>query len=385
MKGQGSLYRVFRRRATFLLGAAFLSMLAVSAASLYYEYRGGKACARCHEIWQPYTDWHSSTHRNVPCSDCHGSVFTIKAGFHINNMRTVVAHLRGEVPEKIHLRHEYVLTMISRCGECHQQELADWSAGPHGLTYAQVFLDKSHNQKQVPMDDCFRCLAMYYDGSIRDLIKPMDTQGPWSLTDSTLTSQPTIPCLSCHQIHHEGLPLRKAALKPENSGPIQEINRPSLAFFDRRELAHVAVQDLPLPAIYDGLGPVRISPDRRQALCYQCHAPRANLQVGSGDDRTPIGVHEGLSCFACHEKHGQQTRASCANYHPRLSNCGLDVEWMDTTFKSTRSAHNIHFVRCLDCHTKGVPRRRYREPTRQVTMRTPLVRQERAAVAVPHR
>ena len=74
-----------------------------------------------------------------------------------------------------------------------------------------------------------------------------------------------------------------------------------------------------------------------------------------GDDRTGIGVHEGISCLACHEKHGQQTRASCANCHPRLSNCGLDVEKMDTTFFSTSSKHNIHWVKCADCHTKGVP------------------------------
>ncbi len=100
------------------------------------------------------------------------------------------------------------------------------------------------------------------------------------------------------------------------------------------------------------------SPDPRQALCYQCHAPLAGGLVGSGDDRTPVGVHEGLSCLACHLKHGQQTRASCANCHPRLSNCGLDVEKMDTTFLSTASGHNIHFVKCADCHPKGIPHKR---------------------------
>jgi hypothetical protein len=103
---------------------------------------------------------------------------------------------------------------------------------------------------------------------------------------------------------------------------------------------------------------VRTSPDRRQALCYQCHAPLADRQVGGGDDRTPIGVHEGLSCLACHQKHGQNTRASCADCHPRLSNCGIDVEKMDTTFLSPSSKHNVHFVKCVDCHTKGVPPRR---------------------------
>ena len=55
-----------------------------------------------------------------------------------------------------------------------------------------------------------------------------------------------------------------------------------------------------------------MSQDPRQALCYQCHAPRQpeagtvaavngwGRQVGSGDDRTPMGVHEGLSCLSCH-------------------------------------------------------------------------------------
>jgi hypothetical protein len=30
---------------------------------------------------------------------------------------------------------------------------------------------------------------------------------------------------------------------------------------------------------------------------------------------------------------------------------------MDTTFKSATSRHNIHFVKCADCHTGGVPAR----------------------------
>jgi len=105
---------------------------------------------------------------------------------------------------------------------------------------------------------------------------------------------------------------------------------------------------------------VGASPDQRQALCYQCHAPLAGLEVGTGDDRTGIGVHEGISCQACHSRHRQETRASCANCHPAFSNCGLDVETMDTTFKSLESPHNIHFVKCQDCHRERVPPRRFR-------------------------
>jgi hypothetical protein len=105
----------------------------------------------------------------------------------------------------------------------------------------------------------------------------------------------------------------------------------------------------------DGARPVNLSPDSRQALCYQCHAPDFTLQARSGDDRTCIGVHEGLSCLACHSGHDQDARASCAQCHPRMSNCGLDVERMDTTFRSPASLHNIHFVKCADCHPNGVP------------------------------
>jgi hypothetical protein len=114
---------------------------------------------------------------------------------------------------------------------------------------------------------------------------------------------------------------------------------------------------LPLPRIKEGERVVKTSPDTRQALCYQCHASIQGAQVGSGDDRTPVGVHEGISCLACHQNHGQQTRASCATCHPKMSNCGLDVEKMDTTFKARASSHNIHFVKCLDCHEKGVPKK----------------------------
>jgi hypothetical protein len=84
------------------------------------------------------------------------------------------------------------------------------------------------------------------------------------------------------------------------------------------------------------------------------------MKVGSGDDRTTAGVHEGLSCFACHQGHGQKTRASCATCHPQLSNCGVNVEMMDTTFKSAQSPHNIHFVKCVDCHANGIPNKRLR-------------------------
>jgi hypothetical protein len=345
------------RRLRILLIALAAVILALPGASLYYEYSGGQTCSRCHEIWQPYTDWHTSAHRNVPCGSCHGDIFTLDAGFHLNNVRRVVNHLSGAVPEQVRLQTRDVFRVAERCQNCHRQEWADWASGTHSATYTEIFLDSKHNHQRLLMDDCLRCHGMHYDGGIRDLVTPVNTAGPWKLRDPKLQNRPAIVCLACHQMHRHGVPLMRPVAKPTSSTK-QDVNTASLALFDRRELDSVPVASLSLPEMREGERVVKISKDSRQALCYQCHAPLSTRQVGSADDRTPTGVHEGLSCFACHEKHGERTRASCATCHPRLSNCGLDVETMDTTFKSTQSPHNIHFVKCLDCHPKGIPKKR---------------------------
>ena len=357
-----------RRTIGFALAAIALPFVAVFAISLNYERFSGGACASCHEIWQPYSDWHRSSHRNVKCSECHGDVFTFDAGFHLNNMRRVLTHLRGQAPESPKLRTADVLKMVGRCQKCHQAESAEWQASAHSATYQRIFLNTKHNQHEVLMDDCLRCHGMHFQAPMRDLVAPLNTTGPWQLRNTALSNQPAIPCLSCHQIHHEGAPLQKPVNDERIPGTQEEINRPSLGLFDRRELRHIPLAQLPLPKMLDEERTVRISPDQRQSLCYQCHAPLSTSQVHSGDDRTPIGVHEGLSCMSCHAKHGLQTRASCSTCHPRLSNCGLDVEKMDTTFKDKNSKHNVHFVKCGDCHTHGIPTKKIS------TTSAPLVR-----------
>ena len=332
-------------------------LLLLPASSVYYRSTAGGGCAGCHEIRESYDLWRQSTHRSISCSACHGDSLTSNVSFHMDNARRLVRHAQGEVPEQIRIKGLDVVRMMERCKSCHRQEFADWQAGPHGSTFSTIFLDAKHNRERLLMDDCLRCHGTYYEGGIRQLVAPLDTQGPWKLIDAQWEKQPAIPCFACHQMHRRGEPLRKPLQARPRASTGEEIQRPSLALFERRELQHVAAIDLPLPQMRDKDRAVKMSPDPRQALCYQCHAPLAARQVGSGDDRTAIGVHEGISCLACHQKHGQTTRASCASCHPRLSNCGLDVEKMDTTFLSPRSKHNIHFAKCAGCHTKGVPKR----------------------------
>ena len=336
-----------------LVAAAVVLM--IPAASFYYEMGGGSNCARCHEIEPSFARWQQASHRNIACSQCHGDAFTLSVGFHLNNVHRVQAHLTGDVPEVPRLRESDVPRMVERCQSCHRQEFADWQAGPHSTSYRAIFLDAKHNRTRMLMDDCLRCHGMHFEGGIRDLVEPVSHQGPWKLKDPARESRPAIPCLGCHSIHRSGEPLARHSRGTKGLAAKEEIFRPSLALFDRREMRSVSVNLLTIPAIVDNGKAVRMSPDSRQALCYQCHAPLSTRQFGSGDDRTPIGVHEGLSCLACHQKHRQTTRASCADCHPRLSNCGIDVEKMDTTFAMQASKHNIHWVKCADCHPNGIP------------------------------
>jgi DnaJ-class molecular chaperone len=336
-----------------VIGIALL--LSVPTASFIYESGAPDACARCHEMTGQVSKWHASTHRNVPCSACHGDALTTDPKFHLTNAKRVVDHIKGDVPEQTNLKPGDVFAITARCQRCHTQEFAAWSTGPHAITYKQIFLDQKHNKTRHLMDDCLRCHGMHFDGSVRDLVTPLNNQGPWTLKRAELSDQPVIPCLSCHSMHRQGKLLDERRLESKTLGNRQERFRPGLAFFDRREMTGVSVALLPMPGMKEGDRPIKVAQDQRQALCYQCHAPLSTMQVKSGDDRTPIGVHEGLSCLACHDKHRQTTHASCTTCHPKLSNCGLDVEKMDTTFAKTNSKNNIHWVKCADCHPKGIP------------------------------
>lgn len=309
---------------------------------------GPEFCASCHEIKPLVDNWKTSTHRNIQCTECH-EYNTAK------NIRRAVAHATGEVPEQPHIGTPDIGGLVERCRKCHQQQYAEWKSGPHSATYSRIFANAEHNKKRRLMDDCFRCHGMHFEQSIGDLVQPLNAAGPWKLVKSDLADRPTMPCMTCHSIHRFGEP----AIKPEQrAGRSQSTVRPSLALFDRRSRMHVAAAALPIPAMFDAGRPVNMSPDARQGLCYQCHAPLSSNAVFSGDDRTAVGVHEGLSCFACHQGHQQNTRASCSTCHPRLSNCGLDVEKMDTTFANAKSRHDVHTVKCIDCHPAGIPKRK---------------------------
>jgi hypothetical protein len=358
------MMRVLRFVAVLVGSAVVVAVVGVYGASSYYISRHGAGCANCHEMADTVGYVHGSAHRNVGCLDCHDTRLTTK-------LRHIAVHLSRRWPETIRLRDTDVVAMTTACEKCHEQEYATWHAGPHSATYRQIFTDAGQNRKQQLMDDCLRCHGMHFDGAVRDLVEPMNRTGPWRVVRAGFADQPTMPCLTCHWVHREGAVETRPAGRISVAG---EDVHDSLAFFDRRERMHFAAAELEIPAVYDGATAVKVSPDRRQAICYQCHAPREpetgsaaaihhwGVQAGSGDDRTPMGVHEGLSCFSCHQGHNENARASCKTCHPKMSHCGIDVEKMDTTYSNAKSLHNIHWVRCADCHQHGIPKVGQKQP-----------------------
>lgn len=332
-----------------------LGFTALWAGSLPAAPAAGKeqstACRACHDLLNAPHAGIATSHSQWDCQECHRHA--LSPGFHKKGMG--LADLEKRMPSLPpagpRLSEDQVLAVSKQCQSCHDTPFKQWAASRHQLTYRQSFLNEKHNRSEPPIDDCLRCHAMFFQGAIGDLVTPLDRRGPWKMKSAKLAAHASIPCLSCHRVHPEepapaALP-RYAALRPApEKGPVVA------GFYDRREHRFFALSELPHPQPRDGQGPVKISSDPRLRNCYQCHAPNATHRLGTSDDRTPRGVHAGLSCLDCHGAHALSARDSCARCHPAVSHCKLDVTRMDTTYKDPTSSHDIHQVACQDCHRK---------------------------------
>ncbi len=353
-------------RGPLLLAALFLLCMLLGGVGYFEVTPPEKTCVSCHEIQASHMRWTNSAHRAVSCKACHGgsadSWHALK-----ENAKRVFFHLTESDHSGMRLSEEQAVRMVRSCQACHPREHAHWLAGGHGASYATVFTDEKHNRAEQVNDDCLRCHGMFFEGRASDLLAPLDTRGPWRLLDPRMAGRPAVPCLACHELHAPGRPFAReqtpAAGVAEVTNRVPCVRRDTVAFYVRQEREHFALDSLGVPRIVDASGrPVKVSHDPRQRLCTQCHAPNAFGVAGTGDDRTPTGVHEGLSCAACHRPHSNDARGSCAFCHPARSSCGLDVTAMDTTYRSKASRHNIHTVKCLDCHPAGVPKPSARLP-----------------------
>ncbi len=290
-------------------------------------------CAQCHEIKPSHDKWLTSPHSDIACIDCHGTA--LSNGLHSLKEKTgmVISHLtKDKRNEEIRLNERQVLEVSERCITCHRSEHTGWLKGGHGTTYKDIFLDQEHNKMEKPYADCFRCHGMFYDGTLSDLMELKGTPEEYRIKDKKQEEVSAIPCLACHQMHTEA------------------DNGPKTSLYIRSEKNYLRTDYLSKIDMYEKGRNVLTPDDPNSRLCIQCHSPNAWHEAGSEDDRTTTGVHEGLSCMACHQPHTNDTRNSCDDCHPALSNCGIDVKAMNTTYLSLESKNNIHHISCVSCH-----------------------------------
>ena len=336
-----------------------LLVVLVLVLGLFTAYTGWNAarpersCGSCHEIVPSLEIWQQSAHRDVNCADCHGTA--LENGFHSLKEKAGMffTHIGGKVEaSEVGMDEAAVLEVMEACIKCHRDEHKAWLAGGHSASYADIFLNEKHNSMERPYPDCFRCHGMYYDGSIKNLVEPLSTEGPWTLIDQDKASQPVIPCLSCHPIHMENEPMAHPESMDDPAAiHYERAERKALTgLYLRSDRMHLRADQLRKPDLFNGETPVLVSDDPVQRICIQCHAPNWAHQAGSEDDRTPVGVHEGISCRACHRGHSNDPRNACLTCHPALSSCGLDVRTMNTSYLDRESPHNIHSMACTDCH-----------------------------------
>jgi len=240
---------------------------------------------------------------------------------------------------------------MNNCSRCHTSEFAKWTSGGHSIDYQHVFLNTKHNSTEQINFDCLRCHGMFFGGTTADVVEPLSVKGPWKLKDSKMATKPAIPCMACHQVHQSGSPLEKADYSdPKGIFYNKKADFSKVSFYDRHEKIYFTTSQLPAQNLREQEHSIKISDDPLMRNCVQCHASNALHQAGTADDRTPRGVHEGLSCTACHEPHSNNAKNSCKTCHPAISNCKIDVTKMNTSYADSKSPNNIHFVACTNCH-----------------------------------
>ena len=340
-----------RKYILLIIGAAVV-LLVISAYGLWNTADPVYTCARCHEIVPSYNSWTNSAHAEVSCSECHGSALSYGYRSFKEKAGMVFSHVSSDLNNlDIRMKESQVLETSERCITCHQSEYAGWISSGHAVDYKDIFMDSEHNATEKPYWDCLRCHGMFYDGNINALMDLDGKPDEWKLVDKKQESKATVPCLACHQMHTDNPVSERYVSMVDGNARISVKRFPKTSLYMRTEKKHLRTDFLTRVPMLDGEREVANAGDPNTLLCIQCHAPNYARLAGSQDDRTPIGAHEGISCTTCHQPHSGNTQLSCDQCHPAMSNCGIDVKTMNTTFIDPKSPNDIHRINCTSCHT----------------------------------
>jgi uncharacterized repeat protein (TIGR01451 family) len=263
------------------------------------------------------------------------------------------------------------------CQVCHPQEWNDWSQSGHAMTLSAQLLNSDHNSSEMLDQTCVKCHSPELGTeNVANIVGPLDNKGPWQLIGkyASLGNAPAISCLACHQPHA----VKPAGLLPgEDFGDESTFYRgvpapqvTNLTIFDA--FAQKFVDPAPIAPVMNGDQPIPIAQTPSNRLCATCHgteraesnlfeptrASEGDNSIGSGDDRTPTGVHQGIQCVTCHMPGGSHTfnpMNSCGQCHATgTSTASLDyvtnqvkTSYNDPTLSmlsGTASPLNVHWL-----------------------------------------
>lgn len=262
------------------------------------------------------------------------------------------------------------------CKACHPREWQEWSQSGHAITLSAQLLNKDHDASEQLDQTCVKCHSPEL-GTVKigDIVQPLDQKGPWKLVGQYASAgdTPSISCLACHQPHTPNL----AGLLPgmdfaDESTFYRNVAAPettNLYIYDA--FAQKYIDPLPIAPVMNGDQAIPIADTRSNRVCYTCHAteraesnlfepatpPEGDNSVGTGDDRTLMGAHQGIPCATCHMPGGSHTfnpMNACVQCHSAgTTTASLDfVTHADTSYtdpslsmlSGNSSPLNIHWL-----------------------------------------
>ena len=137
---------------------------------------------------------------------------------------------------------------------------------------------------------------------------PIDNQGPWN--SWTRTSRPCPPCRArpATSVHRKGEPLGPRTARGSRPAPSRRSCGPRSPSTTAAPASTFRSRSCRSPRCGRGAGPSTRAPTAGRRSATSATRRGRGTRCSPGDDRTPTGVHEGLSCQACHAGHGQETR-----------------------------------------------------------------------------
>ena len=237
-----------------------------------------QTCASCHEMGGVHSEWASSGHRTLHCRNCHAGSITLDAHA-LSAHSTASSNISpGTSPNPFDWPRGMSCGRRKRAAAVTPSPTPTGNERPFRHLHPDI-LNPDHNKLEQLADDCLRCHGMFFNGSMADLVAPLDKTGPWTLKDPAKADQPAIPCPACHHIH---------TLAGEK--------QPAKAhFYDCRENLYFPVTALPSVAFTHEGRAVQVAKDPHQRLCPSATRPAPPKATGSVPQTTahPSGCMRG--------------------------------------------------------------------------------------------